>query len=393
MYKKILALTLTMILFASSMLIAYGEDGSFTDTKASDWFADALKAVTTDKIIDGYPDGSFKPGNTLNTDQLVKMLCAVNGFEISNAEGYWAQNYIDRAEELGWFDNVSATTYNTPISRYNAMQLIANALTTLDEVENKSYYKIFISDFNDMPLMYRDSVLTTFTNGIIGGYPDQSFGGTNNLTRAEAAIIIHRIIDKGVRLTLKDASIALATSNIFKDANLETYTDFEDSLVFENGLFKFLDDASGQWLTFDSTGLSEFGVGIAENTLHNVLGYLSQQEGYVLVSGYSNNEFLISIYDSTDALKLQVIIPDNEDIINLRIGNIYDETLTAIDTADNALLEELLSTMLVDAQAVAATISVDYRTMTNTSSPKSIESNELTITMERNYEWFDITIK
>ncbi len=51
-----------------------GTNSIFPDVKKSDWFAPYVTTATRLKIINGYPDGTFKPGQTLNLAENLKIL-------------------------------------------------------------------------------------------------------------------------------------------------------------------------------------------------------------------------------------------------------------------------------------------------------------------------------
>ena len=56
-------------------------------------------------IIKGYPDGSFRPDNTVTYGEFIKMaLIAGTGRDEGNSTpGHWASNYYNKALELNYF--------------------------------------------------------------------------------------------------------------------------------------------------------------------------------------------------------------------------------------------------------------------------------------------------
>lgn len=49
-------------------------NGKFWDIKEDEWYVKYVVAAAKNSIINGYPDGSFRPANTVNTAELLKML-------------------------------------------------------------------------------------------------------------------------------------------------------------------------------------------------------------------------------------------------------------------------------------------------------------------------------
>lgn len=63
--------------------IDLSNDGSvdvsmFSDVSESDWYAPIVSQNYKDKIIAGYPDGTFKPGNTVNMAEFAKMYSMID---------------------------------------------------------------------------------------------------------------------------------------------------------------------------------------------------------------------------------------------------------------------------------------------------------------------------
>jgi len=60
----------------------------FSDTQSGAWYSDYLQTAVYLGIIDGYPDGTFKPGNTVNKAEFLKMLIEAMDTEIDTEIGY-----------------------------------------------------------------------------------------------------------------------------------------------------------------------------------------------------------------------------------------------------------------------------------------------------------------
>jgi hypothetical protein len=76
----------------------------FTDVPISHSSAEAIKYLKQEHIIDGYPDGSFKPNGTLNRAEAVKILLEGNDIVIGNA----GSNFPDVPSDA-WFANYVGT--------------------------------------------------------------------------------------------------------------------------------------------------------------------------------------------------------------------------------------------------------------------------------------------
>jgi len=77
---------------------------SFTDVSEDHWAFAYVEAGKDLGIVNGYPDGTFKPDKPVKFEELCKMLVAAKGE--SPATGKWPLNYVRKALELGLFNGI-----------------------------------------------------------------------------------------------------------------------------------------------------------------------------------------------------------------------------------------------------------------------------------------------
>ena len=130
-----------------------GED-IFTDVSSDSEYFDALKYLKDRGIIEGYPDGSFKPGITINRAEFTKIV--VGSITTDDALSACAANY-------------------TVEDDYN--------VTLFSDV-------VFAMVGGNEPEWYFDFVCVAKLNGIIGGYPDGSFMPAQDINFVEGAKIV-----------------------------------------------------------------------------------------------------------------------------------------------------------------------------------------------------------
>ena len=92
-------------------------------------------------LIDGYADGTFRPGNTLTGFAFLKMLLTALGYD-SAIEGYtgtnWTVNVAGRATQVGLTDGNDEFVGSRAATREEACLYAVNALkATLVEYESK----------------------------------------------------------------------------------------------------------------------------------------------------------------------------------------------------------------------------------------------------------------
>ena len=112
------------------------------------------------------------------------------------SENDWFAPYICRAVELGIIEGISDTQFGTGISItredmavmiYRSMEKIGIELT--DEGQG-------FSDENDIAEYAKHPIRVLSGNNIINGVGDDMFAPKKNAGRAEAAVIIHRCVEK-----------------------------------------------------------------------------------------------------------------------------------------------------------------------------------------------------
>lgn len=215
------------------------------------WAKDAILEAYERGLVNGYPDGTFKPDAVVKADEFIVMMLKVfskktNGktefdpewldelymiqplytmkienkvdqlkFDFTNAKtGYWAKPYVDFLYEIPYlvdYDSVFPKKYDQykkQIKREEASYLLG-AWYMRFEGGIDSLYSDFITrnsglkDFNNFTErtgVYRTVVLMT---GLMNGYPNQYFYPQRYVTRAEALTMVLRLRDKSLRKPFK----------------------------------------------------------------------------------------------------------------------------------------------------------------------------------------------
>ena len=109
----------------------------YTDVASDAWYNTAVSTMTKAGIVDGYPDGTFRPDAPITRAEMAKIISLFAKLDksesrFSDIAGHWAEAYIRLAAGNGW----------------------------------------------------------------IAGYPDGTFGPQRNITRAETATMINRVLDR-----------------------------------------------------------------------------------------------------------------------------------------------------------------------------------------------------
>lgn len=205
MKKKISILVIVFILLASNLSYGSSSKVKLVDVKSTDWYAATILKLMDLGGIEGYPDNSFKPNNSITKAEFIKALVTTLGMgQDLKTNEHWASGYISKAQILNILDKNATTNIDQPISRKEVAEIVSNTLVYLNEIF----------------MVNSDCITRVTSKGIMVGYPDGSFKDGNSLTRAEASTIIVRIIDKNMRLLANNKPIDVH-NEILKLINIE----------------------------------------------------------------------------------------------------------------------------------------------------------------------------
>ncbi len=198
--KKVIAAALTFVMISGTGITAYG--AGYSDIKSTNWAYEAVNTMSDKAVIKGYPDGSFKPSNTVTYGEFIKMaLIAATGEDAGNAEsGNWATKYYNKALELGYYTKADITKddLNEKITRAH-MALVISAILGDVKIENYDEIQKGITDIT-YKTEYEYDITKSYAKGILTGYTDDTFRPDKTLSRAESATVIYRLVDESKRV-------------------------------------------------------------------------------------------------------------------------------------------------------------------------------------------------
>ena len=122
----------------------WSQTNNYTDVPADAWYNNAVSTLTNAGIIDGYEDGTFKPDGNITRAEFATI--AVRFFEatydggdlFSDIAGHWAQDYINEAANAGIVDGYPDGTFRPQqyITRAEAMTMVNR---TIDRHPHKDH--------------------------------------------------------------------------------------------------------------------------------------------------------------------------------------------------------------------------------------------------------------
>ncbi len=181
-------------------------DPVYTDLDGFDWAKDAIERMTTKGIANKKGTGIYAPGENITRGDFAMFLIRSLGLSADVADqfsdvdpnSYYAKE-IAIGKELGILKGSGDGTYNPeePISRQDLMVICARGLRHLSRIAPADPGSV-LGSFSDTGLISDYAVLdiaSMVSARIISGNADLTINPLGNTTRAEAAVIMDRIIN------------------------------------------------------------------------------------------------------------------------------------------------------------------------------------------------------
>lgn len=172
---------------------------AFNDVPAGAWYADTVTAMSAQHLLNGYPDGSFRPNSTISAAEFVSVVARCGGLQpAAPASAHWASGTMQAALDAGWYDwdefPPTGEAYDRPISRQVAVNTLMRALLP-NETGDYNTESAKISDFSQLSGRYYSKVLAAYACGVAQGDNEGRFLPLGSLTRAQACAVIQRALN------------------------------------------------------------------------------------------------------------------------------------------------------------------------------------------------------
>ena len=110
----------------SSELGRYSTVTIFPDVKPSHWASSYINMAAKKGVISGFADGKFKPEQTVTAGQAVTILMRGLGYKDENMGGVWPQSYMAEAGTCGLLKSTGITSAYSALTRAQAAKLFLN---------------------------------------------------------------------------------------------------------------------------------------------------------------------------------------------------------------------------------------------------------------------------
>lgn len=165
------------------------------------WAKNDIRRLVGLLAVSGYPDGAFKPDNSITRAEFATILAKAMGwpadagavkFADAPAIPAWAKGYVGAAVARGVISGYEDNTFRAGrlISRDEIAVMVVKALG-----RGASGKALSFADTAVVPSWAAGYVATAVDAGIVRGLPGNVFAPANNATRAESATMIARLLN------------------------------------------------------------------------------------------------------------------------------------------------------------------------------------------------------
>lgn len=258
---KLLAMAAVVVSLLVGSTLCYAEV-SFKDIKSTNWAYPYVSKLVELGGINGYNDGTFKPSNTITNAEFIKIVIGATVGEQVKTGTHWASGYMDEATELGVLEQgeIVEADYNKSMTRELMAAIVARTAEKIlkEDIEcvQQTVVAESIKDYGSIKTEYKDAVIDVYVAGIINGYSDGKFKPRDTATRAEAATMLVRLLEKEQRKEYKpsvsasevpiETMIESTEGYNKKLAELQTCVADTDTAKYEMKLVEYVDKWSGE---------------------------------------------------------------------------------------------------------------------------------------------------
>ncbi len=196
------ALTLSMAMSVSALAASPSDISGH-------WAKGTITQWTSKGYISGYPDGTFKPDNSITRAEFVVLVNKAMGYtKKGNAyfrdvnTNYWGYDEIQKGVSAGYVkgDPDGSFRPNDSVTRQEAAVMISKILDLETNFTSAAAY----NDYRYIPSWSVGYVGAVSNAKIMAGYPDGSFKADRVLSRAEAVIALDKVLNYDGKSDNKD---------------------------------------------------------------------------------------------------------------------------------------------------------------------------------------------
>ena len=314
-----MSIALAVTMFSTT---AFAASVKFTDVPDSHWASSSITEMADKGIMSGIGNNLFAPSQQLSNAEFITMLVRQFYSDKMGAEGStWYAPFMAGAKSANILTGTNVGSNEglatSTINRYDMAQLMYNVLkaegintTPLSDTSK-------VADWASVPSTYQDAVSVCYNMGMLSGVDNKgTFNGTGNMDRAQAAVVMNRLLEVcsgGTTSTPTVPEKPAGSLTLTKDNVLYIKG---DGSKYENGVFHLYNsgfEGTGGYIQWVNNGYSTLTFTVT----------VFEEDHYVAVSDYGNVEVDIRLGEVLEAGTSKTYSVDITGLKNMGIG-VYD---------------------------------------------------------------------
>lgn len=176
-------------------------DSAFDDLASVSWATEAINALYSKNIINGIGERKFEPDRSVTREEFITMLVKAAELKASDISidfrdveaGAWYYDMVNIAYINGITEGIGDGLFGTglKITREDMAVMVHRVFAT--KISNKNIAVQF-TDFDDISEYAKESVGQLCGAGIVSGMTDGRFVPKGDTTRAQAAVILYKVL-------------------------------------------------------------------------------------------------------------------------------------------------------------------------------------------------------
>ncbi|WP_010274334.1 S-layer homology domain-containing protein [Paenibacillus senegalensis] len=167
------------------------------------WAKEEIAAWIESGLMEGYPDGTFRPDRAITRAETASLIYRVLGFSKVGTDASQAAAFHDMAEGAWYFDVLSAAIAAGYMNGYEDGTIRPDQVVTRQEmavmlmrIAQREADVEAAEVFTDpLPSWSKGAIGASTAAGWVQGYPDGTFRANGTLTRAEAVVMLGRFLE------------------------------------------------------------------------------------------------------------------------------------------------------------------------------------------------------
>ncbi len=288
--KKVFSLTLIIIMVMNFTTI-YGQvdETSIPNDIKGHWAEKVLVEWINDDLLKGFPDGTIRPDSVIPKVEFIVLVNRIYGFyeeaEINYtdiSENDWFEKETAIAKESGYMDWYEEEHFK-PMEKIPREEVCAILYHVMQLEEKADMIAIEeFSDFNSISDWSKRYINAVVANRYMSGYMDNTLRVENGISRAEAVVMLNRVIGELINTA-------------------GTYGSNEETKIREGNLTINTGDVLLQNHVIKGDLILAAGIGEGNVTLENV-----KVEGKTIINGGGENSVIIKNSDIGEIIVFKI---------------------------------------------------------------------------------------